>query len=150
MESKQKQKKNAAAAKSLQSCSTLHDPIDSSLPGSSVPGILHARILEWGCHCLLPSRKMVLKNLFTGNNRETDTENRLMDMGRGEQRMRCMERVTWKHITICKILSQWKLAVWLRKLEQELCVKLEGWDWEADGREFQEGEDICIRVADSC
>ena len=37
----------AAAAKSLQSCSTLCDPIDSSPPGSSVPGILQARTLEW-------------------------------------------------------------------------------------------------------
>ena len=37
----------AAAAKSLQSCPTLCDPIDSSPPGSSVPGILQARILEW-------------------------------------------------------------------------------------------------------
>ena len=35
------------AAKSLQSCPTLCDPIDSSLPGSPVPGILQARILEW-------------------------------------------------------------------------------------------------------
>ena len=37
----------AAATKSLQSCPTLCDPIDSSPPGSSVPGILQARILEW-------------------------------------------------------------------------------------------------------
>ena len=36
-----------AAAKSLQSCPTLCDPIDGSPPGSSVPGILQARILEW-------------------------------------------------------------------------------------------------------
>ena len=36
-----------AAAKSLQLCLTLCDPIDSSLPGSSVPGILQARTLEW-------------------------------------------------------------------------------------------------------
>ena len=35
-------------AKSLQSCPTLYDPIDGSPPGSSVPGILQARILEWG------------------------------------------------------------------------------------------------------
>ena len=34
-------------AKSLQSCSTLCDPMDCSLPGSSVHGILLARILEW-------------------------------------------------------------------------------------------------------
>ena len=37
----------AAAAKSLQSCPTLRDPIDGLLPGSSVPGILQARTLEW-------------------------------------------------------------------------------------------------------
>ena len=36
----------AAAAKSLQSCPTLCDPIDGSLPGFPVPGILQARILE--------------------------------------------------------------------------------------------------------
>ena len=37
----------AAAAKSLQSCPTLCDPIDGSQPGSSVPGILQARTLQW-------------------------------------------------------------------------------------------------------
>ena len=37
----------AAAAKSLQLCPTLCDPIDSSPPGSPVPGILQARTLEW-------------------------------------------------------------------------------------------------------
>ena len=37
----------AAAAKSLQSCPTLCDPIDGSPPGSPVPEILQARILEW-------------------------------------------------------------------------------------------------------
>ena len=37
----------AAAAKSLQSCLTLCDPIDGSPPGSSVPGTLQARTLEW-------------------------------------------------------------------------------------------------------
>ena len=38
---------STATAKSLQSCLTLGDPIDSSPPGSPVPGILQARILEW-------------------------------------------------------------------------------------------------------
>ena len=38
----------AAAAKSLQLCPTLCDPIDGSPPGSPVPGILQARRLEWG------------------------------------------------------------------------------------------------------
>ena len=36
------------AAKSLQLCSTLCDPMDGSPPGSPVPGILQARTLEWG------------------------------------------------------------------------------------------------------
>ena len=37
----------AAAAKLLQSCLTLCDPVDGSSPGSPVPGILQARTLEW-------------------------------------------------------------------------------------------------------
>ena len=37
----------AAAAKSLQSCPTLCDPIDGSPPGSTIPGTLQARTLEW-------------------------------------------------------------------------------------------------------
>ena len=39
--------KHYVAAKSLQSCLTLCDPIDSSPPGSPIPGILQARTLEW-------------------------------------------------------------------------------------------------------
>ena len=38
----------AEAAKSLQSCPTLYDPIDGSPPGSPVHGIFQARVLEWG------------------------------------------------------------------------------------------------------
>ena len=41
------QRSSAAAAKSLQLCPTLCDPIDGSPPGSHVPGILQARTLEW-------------------------------------------------------------------------------------------------------
>ena len=37
----------AAAAKSLQSCPTLYNPIDGSPPGPAIPGILQARTLEW-------------------------------------------------------------------------------------------------------
>ena len=37
----------ATAAKSHQSCPTLYDPIDGSLPGSTIPAILQARVLEW-------------------------------------------------------------------------------------------------------
>ena len=38
----------ASAAKSLQSCPTPSDPMDCSLPGSSIHGIFQARVLEWG------------------------------------------------------------------------------------------------------
>ena len=48
----------AAAAKSLQSCPTLCDPIDGSSRGSAVPGILQARITGVGCHFLLQCMKV--------------------------------------------------------------------------------------------
>ena len=54
------------------------------------------------------------------------------------------------HITICNIDSQREFAVWLRKLKQGLCINLEGWDGEGDGREVQNGGDMCIPVADAC
>ena len=52
--------------------------------------------------------------------------------------MRGMERVTWK---LCKIDSQQEFAVWLRKLKQGFCSKLEGWGGVGDGREVQKGGD---------
>ena len=77
-----------------------------------------------------------------------------MDMGRGEQRVRCMERVTWKltltHVKYVSQDSQGKFAVGLRKLKQGFCINLEGWDGVGEGREFQKGGDICIPMADSC
>ena len=51
------------------------------------------------------------------------------------------------HTTIRKIDSQRKFAVCPRKLKQWLCVSLEGWDEEGDGREVQKGGDICIPMA---
>ena len=53
------------------------------------------------------------------------------------------------YITICKIDSQWKFSVWLRKRNQGLCNNLAGWDEEGDGREVQKGRGICIPMADS-
>ena len=47
----------AAAAKLLQLCPTLCDPIDSSPSGSPVPGILQARILEWVAIAFSSARK---------------------------------------------------------------------------------------------
>ena len=52
-------RKAAAAAKSLQSCPTLCDPVDGSPPGSPIPGILQARTLEW----VAISRKATRSNL---------------------------------------------------------------------------------------
>ena len=54
------------------------------------------------------------------------------------------------HITICKIDSQWEFAVSLRELKQGLCINLERWDGEGDGKEVQEGRDICTLMVDSC
>ena len=48
------------------------------------------------------------------------------------------------YIVLCKIDSQWEFAVCLRKLKQGLCINLEEWDGEGDGREVQKGRDIFI------
>ena len=52
------------------------------------------------------------------------------------------------YITLHKIDSQQECDVWLRKLKQGLCINLEGWDREGNGREVQKGGDICIPMAD--
>ena len=54
------------------------------------------------------------------------------------------------YITTYKIDSQRKFAPCLGELKQGLCINLEGWDGEGDGREIQEGGDICIHMVDSC
>ena len=86
----------------------------------------------------MESRKMVLKNLFTGKqwrNRHRNVTYRRGDRG-GEGEM--YEKSNMEtYITICKTDSQWEFAIWLRKLKQGLCINLEGWDGEEDGREFQ-------------
>ena len=51
------------------------------------------------------------------------------------------------YITMYKIDSQWEIAVWLRKLKQGLCINLEGWNRAGDGKEIQNGGDICIPMA---
>ena len=51
-----------AAAKSLQLCPTLCNPIDSSPLGSSVPGILQARVLEWGAIAFSDNKWIVVNN----------------------------------------------------------------------------------------
>ena len=61
----------AAAAKSLQLCPTLCDPIDGSPPGSPVPGILQARTLEWVAISF--SKKNVIGDLIWKAEIETQT-----------------------------------------------------------------------------
>ena len=54
------------------------------------------------------------------------------------------------YIIICKTDSQHEFTACLRKPKQGLCINLEGWEGEGDGREVQKGGDICIPMVDSC
>ena len=62
----------AAAAKLLQLCPTLCDPMDRSLPGSSVHGIFQARVLEWGAIAF--SREDGIDDLICKAELETQTQ----------------------------------------------------------------------------
>ena len=116
----------AAAAKLLQLCPTLCDPMDGSPPGSAVPGILQARTLEW---VAISFSKVSYTNAYIQNlekwywwaylqssSGDTDIENRLMDTagwgeggmgGRyGQSNMETLPYVKDSH---------WEFAVWLRE-----------------------------------
>ena len=72
---------------------------------------------------------MVLKNLFAGSSGETDIENRLMDVGKGEERVRCMERVTWKlTLPYVKQKTNGNLLYVSSNSKQELYINLDRWD----------------------
>ena len=96
---------------------------------------------------------MILKNLFTGQQRRNRNREETYGQGErgGEGEMYGKSNME-TYITICNIDSQWEFAVWLRKLKQELCINLEGWDAGGGGdrREVQNGGDICVPMADSC
>ena len=71
---------------------------------------------------------MVLKNLFVGQ----QWRNRLMDTVRGEERVRCVERVACKRtLAYVKWIAKWNLLCGSGN-SNGLCVNLEGWDGEAD------------------
>ena len=88
---------------------------------------------------------MVPKNLFAGqqwrNRHREQTYGHGEGGGEGEM---SRESNMETYITIYKIDSQWEFAVCLRKLKQGLCVNLQGWDGEGDGRKVQKGGDMCI------
>ena len=94
---------------------------------------------------------MVPKNLLVGqqwrNRHREQTYGHGERGGEGEMRG---ENNRDTYFTICKIDSQWEFAICLRELKQGLCINLEGWDGKEDGREVQEGVDICIPKGDSC
>ena len=46
--------------------------------------------------------------------------------------------------------SQREFAVWLGKLKQGLCINLKGWGGEGDGREVQNGGNVCVPMVDAC
>ena len=86
---------------------------------------------------------MVMKNLFAGQ--QWRNRNREQTYGHGERggEGEIYGKSNMKtYITTCKIDSQQVFSVWLRKLKQGLCINLECWDGEGDGRELQRGEDI--------
>ena len=94
---------------------------------------------------------MVPKNLFTVQQwRNRHRECTYGHGERGEEDEMYGESNMETYVTICKINSQQEYAVCHRKLRQGLCTNLEGWDGEGDGREFQNGGDICVPMADSC
>ena len=92
---------------------------------------------------------MVLKNLFAGQQWSIRHIQQTYGHEEREEGEMYGKSNMETYITICKIDSQREFAV-LRKLKQGFCINLEGWDGERDGREVQEGGDICIPMADSC
>ena len=94
---------------------------------------------------------MVLNDLFAGQQRRNSHREQTYGHGeRGGEGEMCGESNMETYITIWKIENQWDFAVWLRKLKQGLCVNLEGWRGEGEGREVQKGGDRCMPMADSC
>ena len=84
-----------------------------------------------------------------GSNGQTDTQNRLTDMGRGEERVRCTERVTWK-LTLPYVKQIANRNLLYGSGAQTGAVSTWRSDAEGGGREVQKGGAMCVPMADSC
>ena len=81
---------------------------------------------------------------------ETDIENTLMDTRRGEERVKCMERVTWiLTLPYVKYIAN-GVCCMAQETQTVTLYQPRGWDGMGDGREVLKGGDICIPMADSC
>ena len=89
----------AAAAKSHQSCLTLCDPTDGSPPGSSVPGILQARILEWVAisFSIVDLRRSKLSKL------RKEGANRIL----GQTHSRTVSLIDWNQVAVVTLSGIW-------------------------------------------
>ena len=86
---------------------------------------------------------MVPKNLFAGQQwRNRHIKQTYGHEERGGEDDMYGEQNMETCITICKIDSQWEFAICLREHKQELCMTLEEWNGEGDGKKVQEGGDI--------
>ena len=98
----------------------------------------------------MDSRKTVPKNLFTGQQwRNSHREQTFVHGEREGEGEMYGESNMETYIIICKIDSQREFAYVLGN-SNGLCINLEEWDGEGDGREVQKGGDICMPMADSC
>ena len=86
------------------------------------------------------SGKMVLMDLFAGQQWRHRHRQQTMDIGNRKARVGLMERVAWKHTNICKIDSQWVFVVWRKELKPGLCDNWRaGMGWWVGGRLKREG-----------
>ena len=155
----------AAAAKSHQLCLTLYDPIDSSPPGSTIPGILQARTLEWVAISFSKAWKWKVKVKSLSRPTLSDPMDCSPLGARQQKRHRCKEqtfglcgsrrrwndlREHWNmYITTCEINPQSRFNAWDRVLRAGAL----GWPWGmgCGGRwERFRMEDACILMIDSC
>ena len=81
---------------------------------------------------------------------EKQTENRLMDMGRGEVRVRYMERITWKLILPYENREPIGICCMAQESQTGALCQPRGVRWGGRWEKDSKGGDICIPMADSC